>query len=182
MTDGDACFRTAPADMNEDEFMSAFGEIYEESPWVARIVWWETAHDALSSVDGLHTAMRAIVDRAPRDIRLALMRAHPDLAGRAARAGDLSQASTQEQAGAGLDRCTPEEYDEFHRLNDAYKAKFAFPFIVAVGGLNRAQILALFRHRLDNSPQAEFECGMAEIHKIARLRLLAMPLADELEV
>ena len=168
----------APADMDEDAFMAAFGAVYEDSSWVARIVWWEFPHAGLESVEGLHAAMREVVERAPRDLKLALMRAHPDLAGRAAKAGDLSESSVREQAGAGLDRCSEEEYEAFQRLNEAYKAKFAFPFIVAVGGLNRAQILELFRFRLDNSPRAEFETGMAEIHKIAGLRLHAMRHAE----
>ena len=178
MSGPDAAFVVPPGDMSEAEFMTAFGEVYEASPWVARIVWWEAPHASLATVNGLCAAMSEVVDRAPRDIQLALLRSHPDLAGRAARAGDLSTASTREQEGAGLDQCSKDEYAEFHRLNDAYKAKFAFPFIVAVGGLNRRQILELFRFRLENSPAGEFANCLAEVHKIARLRVESVPTTE----
>ena len=103
-----------------------------------------------------------------------LVRAHPDLAGKAALAGALTADSTAEQAGAGLDRCSPEELAEFHALNTAYKEKFGFPFIVAVKGLTRHDILEQFRRRLENDAATELATAFEQIHKIARLRLEAL--------
>jgi OHCU decarboxylase len=106
--------------------------------------------------------------------KLALIRAHPDLAGRAAIAGDLTASSRSEQSGAGLDQCTPEEYRRFHELNAAYKRKFGFPFILAVAGKGRHEILAAFEARVDNDRDREFDTAIAEINKIALRRLEAM--------
>jgi OHCU decarboxylase len=103
-------------------------------------------------------------------MQLTLIRAHPDLADRL-RAAPLTAQSSAEQAGAGLDACTPEELAEFRRLNDHYKEKFDFPFIKAVRGFNRQQILEEFRRRVAHDPQTEFATALVEIHKIARLRL-----------
>jgi 2-oxo-4-hydroxy-4-carboxy-5-ureidoimidazoline decarboxylase len=108
---------------------------------------------------------------ATRERQLALIRAHPDLAGRAAIAGELTAASSAEQASAGLDRCTPEEFARFQELNDSYKGRFGFPFILAIKGRTRAGILAAFEQRLDNTPAAEFEEALRQIARIARLRL-----------
>jgi OHCU decarboxylase len=103
--------------------------------------------------------------------QLALINAHPDLAGKAAVRGELTASSTAEQAGAGISECTAEEFSRFTQLNDAYKAKFGFPFIMAVKGSNRHQILAAFEERIHNSPEQEFACALAEINKIALFRL-----------
>ena len=99
------------------------------------------------------------------------LRAHPELAGKLAVAGGLTVESTAEQAGAGLDRCSPEEFARFTELNDQYGAKFGHPFIIAVRGLDRAAILAAFETRVNNDPSTEFATALAEVHKIARLRL-----------
>src|SRR5699024_591159 len=98
----------------------------------------------------------------------------PDLAGKAALDGTLTEASTNEQAGAGIDQCTPEEFERFTKLNNAYKEKFQFPFIMAVKGSNRHQILAAFEERINNDYDAEFERAVNEINKIAEFRLSAM--------
>ncbi len=153
--------------MNRDVFVKSFGAVYEDSPWVAEAVW-------PLSVD-VASAMRAAVDAAPYAQRLALVRAHPELAGRTAIAGEMADASKREQSGAGLDRCTPEEFAEFRRLNDAYNARFGFPFIIAVKGLTRADILAAFRRRLENDPQTEFDTALEQIHRIAAFRLADLP-------
>ena len=116
----------------------------------------------------------ACVDDAPRDRRLALIRAHPDLAGRAAVAGELTEESSEEQSSAGIDQCTPAEFARFQDLNERYKQKFEFPFVMAVRNSNRQAILSAFEERLQNSEEAEFARAIAEIHKIARLRLEAM--------
>jgi OHCU decarboxylase len=109
--------------------------------------------------------------KADREKKLALVRAHPDLAGRAAIAGDLTHASRSEQSGAGLDRCTPEEYRRFQELNAAYKEKFGFPFILAVAGRTRQEILAAFEARIGNDPMTEFQTALEQINRIAVIRL-----------
>ena len=111
--------------------------------------------------------MAAVVDAAPRAMRLALIRAHPELAGRA----KMADASVREQAGAGLDQCSAAEFDAFQRLNAAYNARFGFPFVIAVKGLGRADILAAFQARLANDPQTELATAIAQIHRIAGFRL-----------
>lgn len=162
-----------PSTLGEEQFLAVYGGIYEHSPWVAQAVW--DARPLPDTVDALHAAMKAAVDAAPRERRLALIRAHPDLAGRAAVAGALSTASTAEQAGAGLDRCSPDEFAAFQELNTAYKARFGFPFVIAVRGLDRGGILDTFRRRLANDADTEFDTAIEQIHTIARLRLDALP-------
>lgn len=162
-----------PSTLSEEQFLAVYGGIYEHSPWVAQAVW--DARPLPDAVDALHAAMKAAVDAAPRERRLALIRAHPDLAGRAAVAGALSAASTAEQAGAGLDRCSPDEVAVFQELNAAYKARFGFPFVIAVRGLDRGDILDAFRRRLANDADTEFDTAIEQIHTIARLRLDALP-------
>jgi 2-oxo-4-hydroxy-4-carboxy-5-ureidoimidazoline decarboxylase len=153
--------------MTREDFLAAYGGVYEASPWVAEAVW--------PPGSDLAAAMRAAVDSAPHDRRLALIRAHPELAGRTAIAGEMAEASKREQSGAGLDQCSPAEFAQFQRLNDAYNARFGFPFIIAVKGLSRADILAAFRRRLDNDPQTEFDTALEQIHRIAGFRLADLP-------
>ncbi len=158
--------------MRELEFVRRYGGIYEHSPWVA-----ETAAqlvDDSADVDVIARVMADCVDNASRERQLELIRAHPDLAGKAAVAGDLTDDSESEQASAGLDRCTPEEYARFQALNTAYRRKFGFPFVMAVRNCNREQILAAFETRLDNDYDEEFENALLEIHRIARKRLVAL--------
>lgn len=167
-------FKRAPSRLPRDEFLEVFGGVYEHSPWIA-----ERVHDAGLTAehdcpDGLHAAMAAVVDAAGTERKLALLRAHPDLAGRLALRGALTADSTAEQASAGLDQCTPEEFARFQRLNTAYREKFGFPFILAVKGLRRADILAEFERRLGNDPRKEFATALSEVHKIALLRLRAL--------
>ena len=158
--------------MKRVDFVTRYGGIYEHSSWVAE--------EAAALVDGdvdngtLAMLMADCVDNATTDKQLALIRAHPDLAGKASIAGELTRESTAEQASAGLDQCTPEEYERFQRLNKNYHAKFGFPFVMAVRGSTRADILNAFEERLQNDYDAEFETALAEIHKIARLRLADM--------
>lgn len=160
-----------PSAMSEAEFVEKFGGIYEHSPWVARGTWARGLDERHDTVEGLAGALAATVDAADEATRLALIRAHPDLAGRAAVRGELGEASRREQAGAGIDQCSPEEYDRFQSLNEAYKRRFGFPFVMAVKGSDRQAILAAFEERLGNDPAAEFERAIAEIHRIARFRL-----------
>jgi 2-oxo-4-hydroxy-4-carboxy-5-ureidoimidazoline decarboxylase len=149
-------------------FVELFGGVFEHAPWVA-----EQAVDAgpFHTIEALHGAMVEALRRAPRERQLALIRAHPHLAGRAAIAGELSAASSAEQAGAGLDQCAPTEFERFHKLNHEYQEKFRFPFILAVKGKTRAEIIAAFEQRLDNLPGAEFDEALNQIARIARFRL-----------
>jgi 2-oxo-4-hydroxy-4-carboxy-5-ureidoimidazoline decarboxylase len=159
------------AAISSAEFVSRFGGVYEHSPWVAEQCY-EKAGGAAR--DELAVMFASCVDNSDRDARLALIRAHPDLAGRAAVQGDLTVESSEEQSSAGIDQCTPEEYEQFVSFNDSYKTKFGFPFIMAVRNSNRQKILAAFAERVHNDPETEFDTAIREIHKIARLRLEAM--------
>lgn len=156
------------AALERARFLELFGSVFEHAPWVA-----EQAFDTgpFHTAEGLHKAMVHAMRRAPRARQLALIQAHPDLAGRAAIAGALTAASTAEQASAGLDQCTPSEFERFRELNQGYQEKFGFPFILAVKGRSRAEILAVFEQRLDNSVEAEFAEALNQIAEIARLRL-----------
>ena len=160
--------------MSTEDFVARFGGIYEHSPWVAERA---AAHIGRSAdYDQIATLMADCVDNASRELQLELIRAHPDLAGRAQIAGELTAESSEEQASAGLDQCTPDEYERFQSLNARYREKFGFPFVMAVRGAGRAEILDAFERRLENDVDTEFETALEEIHKIARLRLEAMGL------
>lgn len=160
-----------PSRMSETAFTETFGGIYENSEWVARRAWRQGLNEAYDTVEGLAEAFRSIVDAAEEDTRLDLIRAHPDLAGRAAVRGGLTESSSREQAGAGIDQCSEEEYRRFHAMNEAYKNKFGFPFVMAVKGSNRHAILQAFEERLENDRATEFDRAIKEIHRIARFRL-----------
>ena len=158
--------------MDTHDFVSLYGGIYEHSPWVAACV----ATEATGVIDASELAelMAECVDNASSERQLALIRAHPDLAGKAQVAGDLTPESTAEQASAGLDHCSKVEYERFQALNSAYQEKFGFPFVMAVRDSSREEILEAFAARLQNDYDLEFETALTEIHKIARLRLDAL--------
>lgn len=158
--------------MDTHDFIARFAGIYEHSPWVAERV--APIAEQLDDTQQLATLMVDCVDNADTELQLRLIRAHPDLAGKAQEAGDLTADSTAEQASAGLDQCSKVEYERFQALNEAYKEKFGFPFVMAVRGSSRAEILDAFSTRLQNDYDLEFETALAEIHQIARLRLEAM--------
>lgn len=159
-----------------DAFVEKFGGVYEHSAWIAEAVHRRGLSPREDTPDGLASAMAGVLANADQAAKLALLHAHPDLAGRAAIAGDLTHSSRSEQAGAGLDRCTPEEYRRFQELNDSYKAKFGFPFIMAVAGKTRQDILRAFEARLNNEAAAEFATALEQIDRIARVRLGKMAL------
>ena len=159
--------------MSTSEFVATYGGIYEHSPWVAEHVE-SLLGDQRPNTKALSRLMADCVDNASSETQLELIRAHPDLAGRAQVAGELTADSSEEQSRAGLDQCSAEEFERFQKLNAAYKKKFRFPFIKAVRDSNRAEILAAFEARLENDYDTEFETALQEIHKIARLRLNAM--------
>jgi len=149
-------------------FVDAIGPIFEHSPWIAERAW---DRRPFANTDALMAAMLAVVDAASDDEKITLVRAHPDLAGKAARAGALTEHSTAEQAGAGLDRLSDEQFERFHRLNDAYKSRFGFPFVIAVRGHTRDTILDAFDTRLENNQAAELNEALRNIGMIARFRL-----------
>jgi 2-oxo-4-hydroxy-4-carboxy-5-ureidoimidazoline decarboxylase len=157
--------------LSQPDFVAALGAIYEHSPWIAERAW---ARRPFSGIDALHAAMAGVVAEANEAERLGLVRAHPDLAGRLARAGALEPASAGEQAGLGLDRLSDEEFDVFESLNTAYREKFGFPFVIAVKRHTRASVLAAFRARLQHSAEEELGTALAEIDMIARFRLEAL--------
>ena len=164
-----------PSHMSRADFVARFGGVFEHSPWIAQAAFdaglGAEEDRAADWAETLHAAMTAVLRRAAPPRRLALIRAHPDLAGRLAIERGLTAASSAEQAGAGLDHCTAEEYARFAALNDAYKAKFGFPFIMAVKGRRRDEIRAAFERRLANDAETEFETALAEIERIALFRL-----------
>ena len=158
--------------MDIEDFVARYGGIYEHSPWVAECA----ARDGVDAddIEDIARVMADCVDNAADKRQLELIRAHPDLAGRAQIAGELTADSTAEQASAGLDQCSRVEYERFQALNDAYHEKFGFPFVMAVRGRDRGEILEAFSARLQNDYDVEFETALSEIHQIARLRLEAM--------
>ncbi|HAC69532.1 MAG TPA: OHCU decarboxylase [Pseudomonas sp.] len=166
-----SAFQTVtPSQLDRAAFVAAFGGVYEHSAWVAERVFDE-GMPLPDTIEALHQHLAAQVAQASQAEQLALIQAHPDLAGRAALAGELTAASSGEQAGAGLDQCSPDELTRFTRYNEAYRAKFSFPFIMAVKGSNRHLILAAFEERLPNTPEQEFQRALAEIDRIALFRL-----------
>ncbi|MEZ5666656.1 MAG: 2-oxo-4-hydroxy-4-carboxy-5-ureidoimidazoline decarboxylase [Alphaproteobacteria bacterium] len=160
-----------PSACDRAGFVVAYGGVWEHSPWIAEATWDGGIGPAEDGAGGLHAAMCAVLDAADRARQQALIDAHPDLAGRLAVAGELTADSRREQASAGLDRCTPAEFARFQSLNAAYRARFGFPFIMAVKGRTRAEILDAFARRLDNDRETEFATALAEVKKIALLRL-----------
>lgn len=163
-----------PSTLGRAAFVETFADIYEHSPWVAQQAYDLGPGPELDNIDSLHARMSQVVLGATPEQQMTLIQAHPDLAGKAAVRGELTQASSDEQAGAGIHLCTPEEFQRFTDLNHAYQARFGFPFIMAVKGSDRHQILAAFEARIHHSPQAELACALAEINKIALFRLQAL--------
>ncbi len=163
-----------PSRMNRAGFVEAFGSIFEHSPWIAERAYDGELGPANDTAMGLHFALRNQFRIAGDDERLAVLRAHPDLAGRLASARRLTADSTAEQASAGLDALTDSERETFTRLNAAYTEKFGFPFIIAVRDNTKASILEAFRRRLDNSRETEFATACAQVERIARIRLDAL--------
>ena len=149
-------------------FTAALGHVFEHSPWVAEETW---AARPFSTVADLHAALCQRMRAAPRDRQLALIRAHPDLAGRLARSRQLTAESTREQSSAGLDRLTDEELDTFVRLNSAYTEKFGFPFIICARLNAKDAIVQAMRRRVNHEVETEFSTALDEIAKIAQLRL-----------
>ena len=157
--------------LNQAKIKDLLGGIYEYSPWVADILFSQGIKSQDNNIDFLAERMKKIVEASSKQMKLNLLKAHPELAGKLAISGNLTKDSTDEQASAGLDQCSKEEFSEFSKLNFEYTEKFGHPFIIAVRGLTRSEILASFNDRLDNDREKEFSTAMEEVHKIARLRL-----------
>jgi 2-oxo-4-hydroxy-4-carboxy-5-ureidoimidazoline decarboxylase len=154
--------------MDESTFVSVFGSVYERSSWVAETAW---EHRPFASVDGLHATMDSIVEGAGQSRQMALIKAHPELAGRLARSGQLTAESRSEQTHAGLTSLPENLTKRMLELNSSYQKKFGFPFIICARLNNVATILQAMEDRLTNSSDAEFKTALQEISKIARLRL-----------
>jgi len=165
---------------DEAGFMAALGDMYEHAPWVAQAALKQRPFATLAA---LHAAMTDAVRAAPPEQQLALIKGHPDLAGKAARAGTMTVDSKAEQASAGLDRLAEAEFAQFHRLNDAYREKFGMPFIICVRRHSKDSILQQFERRLQNTMSVETKTALGEIFRIAALRLdQRIEAADGLEV
>ncbi|MBY5463656.1 2-oxo-4-hydroxy-4-carboxy-5-ureidoimidazoline decarboxylase [Rhizobium leguminosarum] len=160
--------------VSREDFVSRFGGVFEHSPFIA-----ERAYDAGPVIEpltaaGVHASLTAIFRAASPQERLGVLNAHPDLAGRLAISGELTEDSRKEQAGAGLDRLSPAEYTRFTELNSIYVEKFGFPFIIAVKGLGKDDILSAFETRIGNDRHEEFVTATAQVERIALLRLTSM--------
>jgi 2-oxo-4-hydroxy-4-carboxy-5-ureidoimidazoline decarboxylase len=154
--------------ISTDAFVVALSGIFEHSPWVAEVA---ANQRPFASIDALHQTMSNAVETAGEAKQLALINAHPELAGKAAVRGELTAESTREQSGAGLSQCTQEEFDRLVTLNAAYRGKFGFPFILAVRGYDRHGIIANFETRVNNSRAGELRASLDQIYRIARFRL-----------
>ena len=160
----------------KDDFVGALANIFEYSPWIA-----EQAASArpFTGVNQLFEAMKAAVGRATPELRLALIKAHPDLASKTQRAAGLTAESSAEQNSVGLDRLSDAEYEAFERVNNAYRGKFGFPYIVCVRRHTKDSILRDFERRLPNDAEAETQTSIDEICRIAALRLDLLVASDD---
>ena len=160
-----------PSEMTRDDFVARFGGIFEHSPWIAEGAFELELGPAHDTATGLHNALARVFRSAGEDQRLGVLEAHPDLAGKLAAAKRLTAESTAEQASAGLDALTDDERARFADLNARYTQSFGFPFIIAVKGLTKADILAAFERRIGNERPAEFAEACRQVERIALLRL-----------
>jgi OHCU decarboxylase len=160
--------------MERADFVARFGGIFEHSAWIAERAFDRGAVPEPLDAAALHDALMVQFRAAEEAERLGVLKAHPDLAGRLAVAGELTDDSRREQAGAGLDRLSASEFARFTDLNTRYQARFGFPFIIAVRGLTKDEILHAFENRIHHARQEEFDAACHEVEKIARLRLEAM--------
>ena len=165
---------SAPSQLDREAFVAAYGHVFEHSPWIAQSAWDTGLPADADTAAGLHRALCAALAPASDERKLALIQAHPDLAGKLAQAGRLTAESAQEQASAGLDCLTDEERATFTALNDAYRVRFGFPFIIAVKGLSKNDILAAFERRVSNDRETELATALAQVERIALLRLQEM--------
>jgi len=157
--------------MDKADFMAVFAAVFEHSPWIAAAVWESGLDQHHDSVAGLHGAFRDVIRHSGREEKLALLLAHPELAVGIAGDEQLTGSSRREQCGAGLDCCSPDEFSEFQKLNESYREKFGFPFIMAVKGYDRHGILEQFKKRLVNTEDEEFQTAVEQVIRIGRFRI-----------
>ncbi|NIA68694.1 2-oxo-4-hydroxy-4-carboxy-5-ureidoimidazoline decarboxylase [Pelagibius litoralis] len=162
------------AALDRDAFVAHFGGVFEHSPWIAEAAYDAGIPEGTETAEALHKLMAAALAKGTEAQKRALIIAHPDLAGRLAAAGRLTAESSREQASAGLDLLSDAERQRFTGLNERYKARFAMPFIMAVKGRSKDEILDAFQARLENDPAAEFAAALKQIERIALLRLKDM--------
>ena len=158
---------------DRDRFLAAYGQLFDHSPWVVERAWDKRP---FADAKALHCAFLRVIAEASRDERLALARAHPELADKVAMAQGLTEASAKEQASAGLDRLSPADFETFHALNRAYRDAHAFPFIICVKLNDRASILAAMRARIEQDSEVELDEAMTQVGLISRLRLADIKL------
>jgi len=151
-----------------EEFLARYGELFEHSPWIVEQAWLS---GPFATADELHAALMDVVARASPEQRLALVRAHPELADRVAQAKGLTAASAAEQAAAGLTALSAEEFEKFHQLNRRYRELFGFPFIICVGRHSKTEILAAMQQRLGHTRDQELDEAITQIGAIVALRL-----------
>lgn len=156
--------------LDKPDFVAALGGIFEGPPWIVTEAW---AARPFTSVDNLYSALCQVMYAAPIERKVALIQAHPDLVGRAARTGTLGPASTAEQAAAGLNELSADEITTFERLNAEYQQRFGFPFVICAREHKKESILAGFAARMHNTREQEIATALDEVAKICRLRLLA---------
>ena len=154
--------------MDYGAFVQTFGHVFEHSPWIAERAWNARPFE---SPEALHATMIKVVRAASPEEKRRLLNAHPELAGKEARARAMTQDSVAEQGSAGLDRLSEEDFVRFDRLNAAYREKFGFPFIIAVRGRTKPEIVAAFERRLANEPGTELNAALDEIAAITRMRM-----------
>jgi OHCU decarboxylase len=162
-----------PSGMDRAAFVARFAHLFEESPWVAEETFDRGLSAGCDTAAGLHAALCDTLRAASPQRQLTLLQAHPDLAGRLAQAGELTPDSTAEQASVGLDLLSSAERERFAALNSAYRERFGFPFIIAVKGRSKAEIVAAFERRLRTDEARERAAALAEVERIAWLRLMA---------
>ena len=168
MTTGHRFTLSAINALDQADFVQALGPVFEGPPWIVVEAW---SARPFTSVNQLHASLCAVMYAASEEQQVGLLRSHPDLVGRAALAGTLSPSSTSEQAAAGLDRLTPTEIELFTRLNQTYRARFGFPFVICARENKKESILTGFEQRLQNSRSQEITLALGEVAKIAALRL-----------
>ena len=164
-------FTPSPGSLNGSEFLNVFGGVYEHSAWIAKQAWAQDLDGSYNTPERLAEILSNIVDTATTQQQMDLILAHPDLAGKAAKAGEMTPESSDEQSGAGINLCSAKEFAQFQKFNQAYRAKFKHKAGSFAVRANRYQILKAFEQRLPNPYRVEFEQALLQIHKIARFRL-----------
>ncbi len=163
--------KTIPSRLSQTEFLATFGGVFEKSEWIAKSLFISGIKKNYDTADSLHKAMVKLFRESSHKKKLDVLLAHPDLAGKLAQRGELTKESQNEQSSAGLNQLTSDEFLDFQSLNAAYMNKHAFPFIIAVKGLTKWEILSQFRKRVNNSNVAEFKEACSQVEKIAYIRI-----------